>query len=135
MRASGFMNYDILTKQKIDITKNITTVLSIASTQTNNYLIWFQDEDKYSIVEKKQIVEKHPKVQETVSVKGATGRWTGRVVFAGMFRCNINFKNLQKCKQSSVEPQSNFSQEQTINAKHGLESTKLCSMTVYLQTQ
>jgi hypothetical protein len=49
------------------------------------YLIWFQDEDKYSIVEKKNIVEKEVNVREMLTVKGAKGRWTGRLMFVGMY--------------------------------------------------
>lgn len=49
------------------------------------YLIWFQDEDKYSIVEKKNIVEKEVNVREMLTVNGAKGRWTGRLMFVGMY--------------------------------------------------
>ena len=57
----------------------------IDSVQTENYVVvWFQDEDKYSMVEIRSIVQKHPKEKEMVTVKGSgTTQWGCRALFIG----------------------------------------------------
>ena len=49
-------------------------------------VVWFQNEDKYSIVEIKNIIEKDPKEKEMVTVKGiGSARWAGRALFIGQY--------------------------------------------------
>ena len=60
---------------------NYHTFLFIAGTYPDEeqVVIWFQDDDKYSIVEHKKIMEKPAKLQQSVTFKGATRRWTGHI--------------------------------------------------------
>lgn len=66
------------------ITSAVITFETDSVPTENNVTVWFQDENKYSIVEIKNIIENDPKEKEIVTVKGAgSARWSGRALFIG----------------------------------------------------
>jgi hypothetical protein len=66
---------------------NVTDFFLNDSAQNQNYIVvWFQNEDKYSIVETKNVIEKDPKEKEMVTVKEAgSAQWVGCALFNGEY--------------------------------------------------
>lgn len=57
-------------------------------------VVWFPEEEAYSIVDRKSVLESKANVRDKVTVKDSKGKWKCRVVFKGDFYISIPLAKL-----------------------------------------